>query len=209
MHSMLSLDYVVNSIFSSVTYVIPCSKGIEYGRDCWLVDCGDVEKVIEKGWNVVGVLLTHVHFDHIYGLNRLLEVMPNAVVYTNADGYNALLDPRLNFSRYHTDAPDFILDRKEAVRIIQAEEVLELQGGLRVNVFFTPGHTPNCISYGIGDCLFTGDAYIPGVKVVTTFPRSNKQEAQQSLERLKDLEEQGLRVKAGHKVLMKDVWANL
>ena len=159
---MLSLDYVVNSVFSSITYIIPCHNGMENGRDCWLVDCGDVDKVLARGLNVRGVLLTHVHFDHIYGLNRLLETMPKAVVYTNADGYAALLDPRLNFSRYHTDAPDFVLERREAVRIIEAEGKIELGGGLDVEALFTPGHTPNCISYVVGAWLFKGEADIPG-----------------------------------------------
>lgn len=197
---MLSLDYVVNSVFSSVTYVIPCrnDNGMEDGRDCWLVDCGDVDKVLDMGLNVVGVLLTHVHYDHIYGLNHLLDAVPKAVVYTNADGYAALLDPRLNFSRYHTDAPDFVLERREAVRIIEAEGKIKLGGGLEVEVLFTPGHTPNCISYIVGDCLFTGDAYIPGIKVVTTFPRSNKEDAQKSLIRLKALEQHGLKIQPGH-----------
>lgn len=197
---MLSLDYVVNTVFSSVTYVIPCNNGASDCGDCWLVDCGDVEKVLAMEVNVRGVLLTHVHFDHIYGLNRLLEAMPKAVVYTNADGYAALLDPRLNFSRYHTDAPDFILKQTNAVRIIEAEGKIELGGGLEVEALFTPGHTPNCISYVVGDYLFTGDAYIPGIKVVTTFPGSNKEDAQKSLIRLKALEQHGLKIQPGHEL---------
>ena len=41
-------DYIVNKIFNSITYILPTGNE----KDCWLVDCGDVEKVIEQGWNV-------------------------------------------------------------------------------------------------------------------------------------------------------------
>lgn len=76
------MSFIVNLIYNSITYILPVGNQ----RNCWLVDCGDVEKVIEQGWNIKGVLLTHVHFDHIYGINNLLEVFPDARIYTNAEG---------------------------------------------------------------------------------------------------------------------------
>lgn len=39
-------SYIVNSFLSSVTYILPAGNG----KDCWLVDCGDVEKAVEAGW---------------------------------------------------------------------------------------------------------------------------------------------------------------
>ncbi len=42
-----------------------------------LVDPGDVWEGFK---NVSAVLLTHAHFDHIYGLNELLEISPEAKV---------------------------------------------------------------------------------------------------------------------------------
>ena len=44
---MLKIDYIVNKIFNSITYIIPTG-----GKECWLVDCGDIEKVLEYGWLV-------------------------------------------------------------------------------------------------------------------------------------------------------------
>ena len=38
------------------------------------------------------------------------------------------------------------------------------------------------LCYTIGSWLFTGDSYIPGLKVVTTFPKSNRIEAAKSTE---------------------------
>ena len=92
---------------------------------------------------------------------------------------------------------DFVLARPENVRVIEEECTIDL-GGMQVAFFFVPGHDPSCLAFRIDDVLYTGDAYIPGVKVVTTFPRSNKQQAAESLERLQQLEASGLKVLPGH-----------
>jgi len=190
-----SLSTVVNSILNSITYILPIN-GLE--KECYLVDCGDVEKVIEQGWKVRGVLLTHSHFDHIYGLNKLVEIFSEALVYTNQAGKEGLVNEKWNFSRYHTEVDNFIFSKMENVRVLE-EGVQTLDGGLNVNVLFTPGHDPSCISYIIGNNLFTGDAYIPGIKTVTTLPKSNKEQAYESLARLQNLENKfGYTVCAGH-----------
>lgn len=141
-----------------------------------------------------GVLLTHVHTDHIYGLNKLLEVFSDAAIYTNAEGEKGLQNPRWNFSHYHEDVEDIIIYKPENVRVIESGgriSTVPSQFLSEVEVLFTSGHEPSCLTYRIGDCLYTGDAYIPGVKVVTTFPRSNKQQAAESLARLQALEKAG------------------
>ena len=124
------MSYIVNRIFSSITYILPTGND----RDCWLVDCGDVEKIIEQGWNVKGVLLTHAHCDHIYGLNKLMEAFPEALVYTNADGKEGLMNPRWNFSQYHEDVEDFVFAYPENVRVIEEEGTIDL-GEIQVVVF--------------------------------------------------------------------------
>lgn len=188
------IEYIVNSVFSSMTYILPVGSQ----RDCWLVDCGDVEKVIEQGWNILGVLLTHSHSDHIYGLNRLIEKFPDALVYTNAEGEVGLQNSKWNFSRYHDDVEEFMFRKPENVRVLEGEGWTSLEDGTSVEVLFTPGHEPSCVCYRFGEWLFTGDAYIPGLKTVTNFPRSNKQQAKESLVRLQELERSGLKIMPGH-----------
>ena len=71
----LNVDYVTNTVFSSRTYWLTETNK----NDIWLVDCGDIEKIVKKlpkNSTIVGVLLTHVHFDHIYGLNQLMCLFP-------------------------------------------------------------------------------------------------------------------------------------
>lgn len=186
---------IVNHIFNSITYVIPIGDS----KDCYLVDCGDVEKAIEQGWNIKGVLLTHAHYDHIYGLNKLFEVFTFSKIYTNAAGLEGLLNPKVNFSRYHEDVDDFVLSKPENVVLVKEGDTICLSDDTSFDVIETLGHEPSCVCYLNDESIFTGDAYIPGIKVVTSFPRSNKTQAAASETRIKELAK-GKIIYAGHKI---------
>lgn len=192
---MPKIDFIVNRIFNSITYILP--TGVD--EECWLVDCGDIEKVICAGWNVKGVLLTHAHCDHIYGLNRLLEVFLSAKIYTNEAGLEGLLNPKVNFSRYHQDVDDFVLSKPENVVLVKEGSTICLSDEMTYGVIETPGHEPSCVCYMNDECIFTGDAHIPGIKVVTSFPRSNKTQAIVAENRIKELAK-GKKIYAGHKI---------
>ena len=196
---MLKVKHIVNSVFTSRTYILTQERS----RPVWLVDCGDVPPIVDMlsslGGDtsmIKGVLLTHVHYDHIYGLPRLTEKFPSLRVYTNEYGKNALTDIRLNYSKYHNDP---IVYEFENVVTCDEGSVIELFDGVQAKVYHTPGHNPSCLTYEVGDYLFTGDAYIPGIKVVTTFKGGDKVKAAESVERILQLAE-GKTVCAGHEV---------
>ena len=179
------MEFVINEVLKSITYILPVGSR----KDCWLVDCGDIDKIVEKGWQVLGVLLTHAHFDHIYGLNRLIEIFPSALVYTNEDGFKGLQSPRWNFSRYHDEVEEFTFTHTDSIRILRREGRILLHEGMEADALFTPGHDPSCVSYHIENLLFTGDSYIPNVQTITYFPNSVKEQAEAALRRLKILEQ--------------------
>lgn len=56
--------------------------------------------------------------------------------------------------------------------------------GVNTVCYETPGHNPSCLTFELGNWLFIGDAYIPGVKVVTMLPHSDKSKAKESVERI-------------------------
>ena len=103
---LLKVTYIVNSVFSSRTYIL----SLDGHKDFWLVDCGSTPLIMERltamsggDFRVNGVLLTHAHYDHIYGLPSLKELFPDVNVYTNEAGREALADERRNMSKYHGD----------------------------------------------------------------------------------------------------------
>lgn len=198
---MVKVSHIVNSVFTSRTYILTqngCSS-------VWLVDCGDVPPLIEVLSSmgddlsiIKGVLLTHVHYDHIYGLLKLKEKFPALRVYTNEYGKKALTDIQLNYSKYHNDP---IVYESENVVTCDEGSVIELFDGVQAKVYHTPGHDESCLCYEIGEDMFTGDAYIPGVKTVTTFPHSSKKKALESDLRISSLV-RGMKVWPGHTVFV-------
>lgn len=186
---------IVNSKFNSITYVLSDSghKGV------WLVDCGDIEKL--NATEVIGVLLTHTHFDHIYGLNRLLDRCPEMKVYTNNFGKEGLFNPKLNLSKYFPDAEPFLFSRPESVYSLEGKPVLTVLD-CEAHILPVPGHDPSCLAFLIGDSLFTGDSLIPGTKVITSFPHSNRDEARVSEQKLQELGKQ-YEIFPGHATIIK------
>ena len=193
---MLSVEFFTNRVFNSRTYIL--SKQGSY--EVWLVDCGDVDRIIEriKSKVIKGVLLTHAHSDHIYGLERILQKYPLCIVYTNSAGIEALKSPKLNMSHYHSEYPDISIDKTDRVKVIGEGDVVKVLGS-EISVYETPGHSPSCLTYILEDKAFTGDAYIPGVKVFTGFPHSNRIQAQKSLERILQLTS-NLQIMPGHDI---------
>ena len=60
------------------------------------------------------------------------------------------------FSKLFNVEPQFATDGSQFDRLLKDGETLQV-GGLTVQVMHTPGHTPACLSYVIGDAVFVGD----------------------------------------------------
>ena len=136
-------------------------------------------------------------FDHIYGLNKLLSINPNVKVYTNEAGSKMLLNARKNLSFYH-DKP-FTFEFPEKIVTVNDGDEIVLPDEVTTKAIFTAGHNPSCIIWIIGDAIFTGDSYIPGVKTVTNLPKCDKMLAKQSEELILKLAE-GKTIYPGHKI---------
>lgn len=171
---------VVNSLFNSCTYLVHRAGASQ----CVIVDCGDTLPIVsylkQKNLSIAAILLTHAHFDHIYGLNELLGMYPEASVHTNEFGAEMLLNPKKNLSYFHESPFEFLYPHN--IRIVNDGEQYECAENIMVKTVFTPGHNPSCITWIIDDMVFTGDSYIPGVKTVTNLPGGNKVHAMQSEE---------------------------
>lgn len=194
---------IINSVFSSNTYLLTNKKVDE----CWVIDVGDVEPlldVIPDRATVKGIFLTHTHYDHLYGINRLTDLYPEAIVYTSEHGKEGLFSDKLNFSRYHNDS---LIFSGKHIRTLYEGDKVELFPQEWLKVLETPGHDWSCLTYySAHKIIFTGDSFIPGLKVITTFPHSNKPEADLSIQKIKSIAE-GWDIYPGHGDALLDFYA--
>lgn len=105
-------------------------------------DKGDYiyEKLQEKGLNVKGILLTHGHFDHIWGTNKLRELSGAPIYAYEAEKVlceDAITNVSDQVGRPYTVVPDYYVKDGEEITI----------AGMTCKVIATPGHT-------IGSCCY-------------------------------------------------------
>lgn len=197
---MIHIKEIVNSIFTSKTYFL-YKEGME---KAWLVDIGDIEPVVafleDKHLLVEGVLLTHAHFDHIYGVVPLVEKFPECKVYLTEYAKKALASDKLNMSRYHENPISY--EGENEIVVQEGDEIRLFENEPLMRFYETPGHNPGCLTMVLGDLIFTGDAYIPGVGVNTQLPFANKEQALQSVDRILKLAD-GKIILSGHYIEQK------
>ena len=97
------------------------------------------------------VLETHVHADHLSGAARLKDALGTPV----AIGARVTQVQR-HFAPLFDLGPQFPVDGSQFDRLFADDERFHV-GALEFEVLSTPGHTPACVSYRCGDCVFVGD----------------------------------------------------
>jgi len=152
-----------------------------------------VARVRALGLRVRWVLETHAHADHLTA-SQYLKVQLGAPI---AIG-ERITAVQQTFKGLFDLPEDFPTDGSQFDRLLADGETLEA-GTLRVGVIATPGHTPACVTYHIGDALFTGDAlfmddYGTGR---CDFPRGSSSQLYDSIRKLYALPD-ATRVFVGH-----------
>jgi glyoxylase-like metal-dependent hydrolase (beta-lactamase superfamily II) len=103
-----------------------------------------------QGLKIEWVLETHAHADHLSaGAYMREKVKAKIVIGERIRTVQSTFRTLFNMADQSTDGSDFDRLVKDGDRIAL--------GILTVEVLHTPGHTPACVSYRIGDAVFVGD----------------------------------------------------
>ena len=143
---------------STYTYIISSGKG----REALIIDpvienTDEYIKVLESlKLKLVKVIDTHIHADHITGLNEL--------------------NKRTNCTRIMGEkSKSEVIDLK-----IKDSEKIEIEN-IKLEAIYTPGHTDCSYSYLMNDRVFTGDTLLINSTGRTDFQNGNPYDAYDSL----------------------------
>ncbi len=104
----------------------------------------------EAGLTIQWVLDTHAHADHLSAADHIRK--KTGATY----GIGArIVDVQRQFKPMF-NAADLIPDGHVFDQLFEDGETFKI-GGLEARILHTPGHTPACITYVIGDAAFVGD----------------------------------------------------
>ena len=139
------------------------------------------------------ILLTHGHFDHVFGMCDLQKAT-GAPVYVHENDFDMPDDPEKNAFRRV-----FGMDRRfgKPDQSLRDGDVLTL-GGEEIRVIHTPGHTAGCVCFLCNnEVLITGDTLFADTHGRTDVYGSDPDAMIASLLRLRELP-QGLPIYPGH-----------
>lgn len=110
-----------------------------------------IQAVSDQGLSVEWLLETHVHADHLSAAPYLQKRLGGRIAIGSR-----IIEVQDVFGKVFNAGTAFERDGSQFDRLFEDGDTFEI-GGLRGRVLHTPGHTPACVTYVIGDAAFVGD----------------------------------------------------
>ena len=172
---------------------------LDYDPATGEADTRSVQAVLAEaeqlGLQVVWALETHAHADHLSGA-PFIKARTGAKIGIGEHirEVQKIFRPIFNATDLNPDGSDFDHLFKDGERF--------WIGGLEAEVLHTPGHTPACVSYHVGDAVFVGDTlFMPDYGTARAdFPGGDARTLYRSIHRLLALPEE-TRMFVGHDYL--------
>ena len=110
-----------------------------------------IAAVRQRGLAVDWILETHAHADHLSAASYLKRQLGGRIAIGEY-----ITQVQKTFAKIFNVGPDFASDGSQFDHLLNDGETFSI-GAMTARVIHTPGHTPACIAYVIGDAVFTGD----------------------------------------------------
>lgn len=145
------------------------------------------------GNTLVGILLTHGHFDHIASIDKLRDEK-NIPVYIHKNDAEMLTDSKKNafYTFFHRDTcyspADVLLEDGDEIHL----------GNETVKAISTPGHSRGSVCYDCGSFLVTGDTLFADSIGRCDLYGGSDEDIRASLTKLEKSYPQDMRIYPGH-----------
>ena len=149
----LKIERLELSSFATNAYIVICPRT---GKSALIDAPAGATTLVKhlKGTQLEWILLTHSHIDHIGGLKATRDRLVACLAVNEADN-----------QKWLPVKPDMALSDGDQLMV----------GKVKIDVIYTPGHTPGSMCFKIGKYLFAGDTLFPGGPGRTIGPSEFKQ----------------------------------
>lgn len=159
-------------------------------QDCLLIDPGgdNISEVVsyikENKLNLLAILVTHGHFDHILSINELLDNF-DVPIYIGKEDKEKLYDPSISLARIF-NGTEYVINKDAKIVELNDNDVIFDD----ITVLHTPGHTSGSVCYYIESdkIIFTGDTLFKMAYGRVDFPTGDGYKMRDSLNRLLKLD---------------------
>ena len=198
---MLYNSYVVRDPDSNACAVVDCVLDLDYPSGTLSFEGADaiIAFIEEAGLELQWILETHVHADHVSAAPYIKSKLGGRIAIGDQitvvqETFGTIFEAEAGFAR---DGSQF--------DVLLADGDPIVIGNMVGEAMHTPGHTPACMTYRLGDALFVGDTlFMPdGGTARADFPGGDAAVLYQSIQRLLSLPED-LRIFVCHDYLPND-----
>ncbi|MFK7942120.1 MAG: MBL fold metallo-hydrolase [Paracoccaceae bacterium] len=146
-------SYIVCDLQSSACAIIDSVLDLDYAAGRIATNAADrlIAHVRAEGLEVQWILETHVHADHLSAAPYLQEQLGGRI------GIGAgITEVQEVFGKVFNAGTAFERSGSDFDQLFVEQDRIEI-GNLTAFVLHTPGHTPACLTYVVGDAAFVGD----------------------------------------------------
>ncbi|MEO0384822.1 MAG: MBL fold metallo-hydrolase [Pseudomonadota bacterium] len=177
-----TISYVVKDPNSQSCAIVDSVMDIDYAAGRITFDHADaiIAHVKANDLRVEWLLETHVHADHLSAAPYLQEQLGGQI----GIGKNITV-VQDTFGKVFNEGTEFARDGSQFDRLLDDGDTFAI-GCMPVEVIYTPGHTPACLTFVIGDAAFVGDTlFMPdGGSARADFPGGDAGQLYDSIQRV-------------------------
>ncbi|MCU9839349.1 MULTISPECIES: MBL fold metallo-hydrolase [Ruegeria] len=200
----------VKAFFDEATFTVSYLVREPQGKSCAIIDSvldfdhasgrtntnsadAIIEYVKAEDLRVEWILESHVHADHLSAAPYLQEALGGKI----GIGKNITI-VQDTFGKVFNEGTEFQRDGSQFDSLFQDGDSFHV-GQMRGDVLHTPGHTPACLTYVIGDAAFVGDTlFMPDFGTARCdFPGGSSATLYQSIQKILALPDE-TRIFVGH-----------
>lgn len=182
-----TLSYVVRDPASNACAVIDSVMDLDYPSGSIRFTSADqiIAFIADNKLQLEWILETHVHADHLSAAPYIQQRLGGKI----AIGFNISVVQE-TFSKVFNTEQGFARDGSQFDVLLSDGDTIQI-GQMAGTAMHTPGHTPACMTYLVGDAVFVGDTlFMPdGGTARVDFPGGDAHTLYQSIQRILSLPE--------------------